>query len=168
MLSDSEKKTIESYLERLAEDERQRSEIAARMQRREVAIRAILANTDDEEDLAPYLEKLDEILKPSGFTDAVRKVFRQSPDNEFTPVEVKQKMSVRFVLSGYTNPLASIHTILKRLVKAGEVVPVQREDGKSAYRLKGWQDYEHSETDKGAIGHAFDADYPGRKKLLLP
>jgi hypothetical protein len=64
-----------------------------------------------------------------GFTDAVRGLFQ--PGNGYTPVEVRSALRRKgFKIDEYKNPLASIHTILKRLVKSGE--------------LSAWQDNEDS------------------------
>jgi hypothetical protein len=68
-----------------------------------------------------------------GFTDAIREVFRANLSIVLTPVGVRNKLKERgFPLQNYKNPLASIHTILKRLEKQGE--------------LTGWQDDEESPT----------------------
>ena len=55
-----------------------------------------------------------------GFTDAVRATF--TPGKGMTAIQVRNDLiNAGFDLDGYTNPLATIHTILKRLVKAGEL-----------------------------------------------
>src|SRR5262249_25621978 len=65
----------------------------------------------------------------AGITDAVRAVFE--PGLGFTPVEVRSALRRKgFKIDEYKNPLASIHTILKRLGKSGE--------------LSAWQDDEDS------------------------
>jgi len=53
-----------------------------------------------------------------------------------SPVQVRNRLRAGgFDLKGYKNPLATIHTILKRLVKAGElfVMPQDEEDGPTIY-----------------------------------
>lgn len=57
-----------------------------------------------------------------GFTDAIREVLQTEPGEEFfTPVNVRTVLEHRgFDLKKYKNPLASIHTILKRLEKSGQ------------------------------------------------
>src|SRR5207249_3977513 len=67
-----------------------------------------------------------------GFTDAVRKVFRNIPEGRryLDPKSVRDILKEEgFPLEKYTNPLASIHTILKRLVKKGEINRMVNEDG---------------------------------------
>jgi hypothetical protein len=57
-----------------------------------------------------------------GFTDAVRKVFENTKDHLHHPVSVRDELKkMGFPLAKYKNPLASIHTILKRLVDQGEL-----------------------------------------------
>jgi hypothetical protein len=74
-----------------------------------------------------------EAIPDVGFTDAIREVFRARPGVGLTPVGVRNKLKERgFKLENYTNPLASIHTILKRLEKQDE--------------LHSWQDDEESPT----------------------
>ena len=56
-----------------------------------------------------------------GFTDAVREVLRSHTPNYLSPVGVRNELQDKgFDLAGYKNPLASIHTILKRLEKMGQ------------------------------------------------
>jgi hypothetical protein len=55
-----------------------------------------------------------------GFTDAVRATFK--PGKAMTAIQVRNDLiNAGFDLDGYRNPLATIHTILKRLVKSGEL-----------------------------------------------
>src|SRR5258705_667841 len=117
MLSSSEKKAVEQYLQELTALTAQRNAIEERMQRVETAARSVLALTDNEDELMAYLERIDDILRPEGFTDAVRKVLRAA-DKPLTPAEVKERLAgVGFYLAGYSNPSASVHTIIKRLAK---------------------------------------------------
>jgi len=133
MLSSPEKKVIATYLEQLADLNVQRAQIESQMQRIETGIRGILALSDDEAEVMPYLERLDEITKPEGFTDAIRKVLRAA-DGPLTPSEVKDALpGAGFALDEYSNPLASIHTILKRLAKTEAFEEVEKE-GKTAYK----------------------------------
>ncbi len=64
--------------------------------------------------LFPDLQSTD-----AGMTDSIRKVL-QSGDF-LSPVEVRSRLeALGFDVGQYTNILSSIHTILKRLVEAGE------------------------------------------------
>lgn len=69
-----------------------------------------------------------------GFTDAIREVFRHDDMAMFTAVGVRDQLqAMGFDIAKYTNPLASIHTILKRLQRNKEVVVVPSSDGRVLY-----------------------------------
>jgi hypothetical protein len=69
---------------------------------------------------------------PLGLTDACRLVLRGGLP--MTPVDVRDRLqSIGVDLSVYTNELAAIHTILKRLNEAGEIRIVPQSSGKPAY-----------------------------------
>src|SRR5271157_717537 len=109
MLSHSEVKVVQGYLETLASLTRERLKIERRLEGVEIGLRSILA-LHDEEDVMPYLEQLDNIIQPEGFTEAVRKVLRSSKVS-LAPSEVRNRLpGAGFSLAGYSNPSASIHT----------------------------------------------------------
>lgn len=93
------------------------------------------ANFLPEDERAAQLQKLAEMVAgPPGFTDSVRLVLRNVPSQALTAKKVRDLLrGAGFDLSSYTNPLASIHTILKRLAERGEVV-VSESDGEFRYR----------------------------------
>ena len=63
---------------------------------------------------------------PMGLTDAVRLVVRGA-GVPMTPVEVRDRLhAIGFDVSKYTNDLAAVHTILKRLNESGEIRFVAR------------------------------------------
>jgi len=68
-----------------------------------------------------------------GFTSAVRASF--SPGIGLSPVQVRDRLKKSgFPLEDYKNPLATIHTILKRLVKSKELfVAPEENDGPTVY-----------------------------------
>ena len=69
---------------------------------------------------------------PIGLTDACRLVLRGGLP--MTPVDVRDRLQgIGVDLSIYTNELAAIHTVLKRLNEAGEVRIVPQPSGKHAY-----------------------------------
>jgi hypothetical protein len=71
---------------------------------------------------------------PLGLTDAIRIVMRSGVP--MTPVEVRDRLhAIGFDVSKYSNDLAAVHTILKRLNDAGELRFVPREPGKHQYTL---------------------------------
>ena len=70
-----------------------------------------------------------------GFTDAIREVFKSGDVHEYySPVRMRDELKKRgFDLSKYKNPLASIHTILKRLHFNEEVKMSTSSDGGISY-----------------------------------
>jgi hypothetical protein len=70
---------------------------------------------------------------PLGLTDAVRLVVRGA-GVPMTPVEVRDRLlGIGFDVSKYSNDLAAVHTILKRLNESGELRFVPRAPGKHRY-----------------------------------
>jgi hypothetical protein len=69
---------------------------------------------------------------PMGLTDACRLVLRNA-NQPLTALEVRDRLtSIGVDLEKHSNPLASIHTVLKRLHGAGELVERDRDDEPSA------------------------------------
>jgi len=69
---------------------------------------------------------------PLGLTDACRLVLRGGVP--MTPLDVRDRLqSIGVDLSVYTNELAAIHTVLKRLNEAGEIRLIPHASGKHAY-----------------------------------
>ena len=67
-----------------------------------------------------------------GLTDACRVVLKGA-GTPMTPMEVRDRLdAIGFDLSKYSNSLAAIHTVLKRLNEGGEVLFVERPGGKFA------------------------------------
>jgi hypothetical protein len=70
---------------------------------------------------------------PMGLTDAIRLVVRGA-GVPMTPVEVRDRLrAIGFDVSKYTNDLAAVHTILKRLNHSGELRFVPGGLGKHQY-----------------------------------
>ena len=65
---------------------------------------------------------------PLGLTDACRLVLRNAVA-PLTALEVRDRLvSIGIDLGRYSNPLASIHTVLKRMHEGGELVERDRDD----------------------------------------
>jgi hypothetical protein len=65
---------------------------------------------------------------PLGLTEACRLVLRNAVQ-PLTALQVRDRLvSIGIDLDKYSNPLASIHTVLKRMHEAGEVVERDRDD----------------------------------------
>jgi hypothetical protein len=93
--------------------------LIGRLRRVVIANAAMLPDAEREE----TLRSLQELVgTPRGFTDAVREFVRRNPEHWFTAIAVRNGLrTVNFDVGEYDNPLASIHTILKRLLVRGEV-----------------------------------------------
>jgi hypothetical protein len=71
---------------------------------------------------------------PFGLTDACRLVLRNA-DAPLTALEIRDRLKVIGVdLGNHSNPLASIHTVLKRMRDAGELKEGERDEtSRTAY-----------------------------------
>src|SRR5437867_2562269 len=70
---------------------------------------------------------------PLGLTDAVRLVIRGA-GVPMTPIEVRDRLqAIGFDVSKYSNDLAAVHTILRRLNGSGELRFVARGTGSHQY-----------------------------------
>jgi hypothetical protein len=70
---------------------------------------------------------------PIGLTDAIRLVVRGA-GVPMTPIEIRDRIhAIGFDVSKYTNDLAAVHTILKRLNESGELRFIPRAPGKHQY-----------------------------------
>ena len=69
---------------------------------------------------------------PMSITDAVRHAMRAGVP--MTPQDVRERLlSIGVDLSAYSNDLAVIHTVVKRLNEAGELRVIPKPSGKNAY-----------------------------------
>ena len=69
-----------------------------------------------------------------GITEAIKKILRDGNDRIWTPRNVRYRLRKKeFPLEKYKNPLAVIHTTLKRLEKQGEI-RTTRKNGKIFYK----------------------------------
>jgi hypothetical protein len=75
---------------------------------------------------------------PWGLTDACRTVLRNA-GQPLSAVEIRGRLvAIGYDLDRYANPLAAIHTVLKRLAEAGELSADGRLDAsRMAYRFLG-------------------------------
>jgi len=71
-------------------------------------------------------------------TTGLTELARVTLEEAFIPLsttELKQRMEAKgFDFSHYSNPLSSIHVVLRRLVKGGQVKVVPQKGGKKAYQ----------------------------------
>jgi hypothetical protein len=110
-------KAVQEARDRLTELFKQREvlDIAIAKQQRRVAALAALVDESEESD-----QILD--LNLGGVTDAVRGVLRGAGPTGLTPIEIRKRLiQMYFPVNEYKNFMASLGSILKRLVKSGEV-----------------------------------------------
>lgn len=70
---------------------------------------------------------------PFGLTDACRLVLQNAPA-PLTAVGIRDRLQqIGFDLDRYANPLAAIHTTLKRMTEAGHAEPSPDETSRTAY-----------------------------------
>lgn len=75
--------------------------------------------------LAPLVGEVPERAAPegtnAGMTDSIREILRKSPE-PLTASEIRDALErLGFDMKSYSNPLATIHTVLRRLAEADEV-----------------------------------------------
>jgi len=137
-MTDSYKKAIEDSKRKLRGLVSQRDSTNADIERTKRAIQALAYMLDNPEETSSELSELEEILGPVGLTDAVRRTLQASTAKGMTPVEVRDALdNSGFDLSGYDNALASIHTTLKRLVKAEDARVAIIDGDETVYQWKG-------------------------------
>jgi len=62
--------------------------------------------------------------------DAIRAVLKNNPQRSMSPVEVRDSLTaIGYETSKHKNPLASIHSVLKRLVESGDANSKEAKDG---------------------------------------
>jgi hypothetical protein len=60
----------------------------------------------------------------TGITDSIREVYRQASPKGLTPTQVRdQLIATGFNLNSQANPMASIHSVIKRLISSSEIEP---------------------------------------------
>jgi hypothetical protein len=100
------------------------------------ALRALAKVIEDRKLGDRYLARVEELSGRPGFADSVRNVLRCKSEG-LTPKEIRDWIGSRKLmdLSVYTNPLASIHTTLRRMRVSGEVEEFANGGGQKAYRF---------------------------------
>jgi hypothetical protein len=103
------------------------------------AIRALAQVCEDEEIRTNYLLALEEISGRPGFVDAIRSVLRShaSAEKPLSARDIKSWIALekKLNLASYSNPMASIHTTLRRMKERNEVIETENEKGEKIYML---------------------------------
>jgi hypothetical protein len=129
------RQTLQALFDEFLELRKQRDEIDTRMAQVSTAIEGLAGVCEDTDERQKLLDTVRTLNSRVGFAEAVRLALamRHSDQPGMTPVEIRDMIqnSETMDLSGYSNPLASIHTTLRRMKDSGEI---EEEDGQ--FRLK--------------------------------
>jgi hypothetical protein len=133
-------KTLDDLLAQLKEATKTFREAEESVTGLTAAIRALAQVCEDEEIRTNYLNALEELSGKPGFLDAVRSVLKGPGQRKaLTAAEIKEFIVLggRMSLSGYSNPMASIHTTLRRMKDKSlpEIEEVLNDKNEKAYRL---------------------------------
>lgn len=121
MTSDEYKRALDAACREYEDVARQRAELDKRLAQLHETIGALTR-------LCGYTPTV-----PWGLTDACRVVVARA-ERSMSALEVRERLeAIGFDLSKYSSDLAAIHTVLKRLNRAGELRFVAREPGTHAY-----------------------------------
>jgi hypothetical protein len=125
------KQTMDGLRAELLDLVKRRNEIETRIVQVSNAIEGLVGVLEDPAEQAQYLDEMRGLTARVGFSSAVRSALALRPNS--TPLQVRDSISENrwMDLAAYSNPLASIHTTLRRMKEAGEV---EENDGK--FRLK--------------------------------
>ena len=75
----------------------------------------------------------EDFKQQTGITNVIREVLNDADEDGLTPADVRNRLhKTDFEINAYSNPLAVVHTTLKRLVKQGELKS-KRINGKTRY-----------------------------------
>lgn len=128
--------TVSELFHKLEGALKQRQEADIQITTNTAAIRA-LANTCEDEDVkGDYLLRLEELSGKPGFKEVVLSILKGHAKG-LTPMEIRTWIALgqRMNLSGYSNPLASIHTTLRRM-EGSEVEQFVNYKGEKSWRIK--------------------------------
>jgi hypothetical protein len=114
------KKILSEAREQLAELFKYQEALSLAISKQQRRVAALAALVDESEEGDQILD-----LKLGGLTDAVRGVLMDGGPHGLSPKEVRTRLiQLYFPVNEYTNFMASLHSVLSRLVKAGEANPI--------------------------------------------
>jgi DNA-binding transcriptional regulator GbsR (MarR family) len=103
-------------------------------------LQAVVSQLQDlcaELDQKHFARRVERVVKADltmGITELARVILKET-SLPMTASDLKERMQARKLdLSRYSNPMAVIHTVLKRLVQSGEAKVVPQKQGKKAYQ----------------------------------
>jgi hypothetical protein len=131
------KRAMDEMFEKLAAARLQKIEAEEQISGYTAALKAMAKMLEDKEAGDSYLVRLDELSGKPGFTDAVRYALRFCGERGATPTGIKSYIVSlkKMDLSVYSNPMASIHTTIRRMKESGDVEEFINDRGEKAYRL---------------------------------
>jgi hypothetical protein len=129
-------KTMAELFEKLEAATKQRQEAEVYITSSVAAIKALADMCEDEDKKNEYLVTLDEFTGKPGFKQVILSLLRTHAKG-LTPKEIKSwiLLGKKMELSAYSNPLASIHTTLRRM-SGNEAEEFVNAKGEKAWRLK--------------------------------
>jgi hypothetical protein len=131
-------KAMEGFRAELVNLVRQRNATEARINQITHAMEAMARTCEDSQKTMAYLDDIRGIAARIGFQDAIRSALGFPGHLQgMTPVEIRDFISKSgwMDLGQYNNPLASIHTTLRRMKDNEEVEEIDK-GGDKAFRLK--------------------------------
>ena len=129
-------RTVSDLFTRLENAVRQRNAAETEIVLVANAIRGLAWACEDSAKKNALLDRVQELSGRVGFVDLIRSALGVHRAG-LTPVEVREYIakSGAMNLSSYTNPMASIHTSLRRLKESGELEEFEGRDGGKRYRF---------------------------------
>jgi hypothetical protein len=128
--------TMVEMMEKLKIAVKKRDEAIRQVSDLSTVIKALAPFCGDEELKAEYVALLEEFSGKPSFMDAIRTTLRDHPKG-LVPIGIKVWIQVtkKMDLSVYSNPMASIHTTLRRMKDNGEITDAINEKGEKVYLL---------------------------------
>jgi hypothetical protein len=119
------REALDRIWKELADIKEQKQELALREAQLNETLKALLPITG--------FWKAD--IKEYTLSNAVRFIFNGlEPDRSLSAIQVRTKLEdLGYDLSGYENPLANIHTCIRRMLDTEELIPVETEDKKKSF-----------------------------------
>jgi DNA-binding PadR family transcriptional regulator len=127
--------TMNDLFAKLESAVKQRQEADIQITTNSAAIRALANTCEDEDAKGEYILRLEELSGKQGFADALRSVMKVGAAMKPTHIRDLIVLLKKMDLKGYSNPMSSIHTTLRRMKASGEVEELQNDKGEKVYRL---------------------------------
>jgi len=123
MATENDKIQLATYSAELAR-------LEARLAELDVDREAVRTQIEHTKQIVANLQRLCGVFDPNnvkvlGFTDAVRAIFRMNRGVKLSATQIRDALIEKgYDLSGYSNPMSSLYTVLDRLIKGVEITRV--------------------------------------------